>query len=170
MTPMQKHWISFKTHFCTANRELKVTGKLTMEDAGYHEANLVKNIVAHVSGLPFTIPTPNPAPTIVRTVQPTPVTNVATDVSNILSGLLTSMQHIQQLLTQMHKIKQEEEDKQATTTPALSRNQLNQDSGNITSPYQNFPTNISGHTGSMHMKEYCAEIKRPSTRIQQPSP
>ena len=80
-----------------------------MEDAVYHQANLVNDIVSHMSGLPFPYPPqepaytsiPNPAPTIVPTVQPTPVANVATDVSNILPQLLTSMQHMQQLLIQM---------------------------------------------------------------------
>ena len=112
MNPFQQNWIDFKTHFHTAHCELKETGELTMEDAGYHQSKMVNKIVAHMSGLPFTYPpqypayTPvqNPAPTIVTTVQPTPVANVATDaVYNILPQLLTSMQQMKQLLIQMQK-------------------------------------------------------------------
>ena len=107
MSPIQQNWINFKTHFLTAHRELEETGELTMEDAGYHQANLVNDIVSHISGLPFPyfpqdptyIPILNSSPTIVPTAQPTPVANVATYVvSNILFQILTSMQHIQKLL------------------------------------------------------------------------
>ena len=106
MAPIQKNWINFKTHFCTAHRKLEETGELAMEAAGYHQANLVNGIAANMSGLPFTYlpqdpeftPTPNPDPAIVPTVQPNPVTNVATYVSNILPQLMSSMQHMQQLL------------------------------------------------------------------------
>ena len=109
MNSFQQNWINFKNHFRTAHHKIKETGKLKMEDAGYHQANLVNDIVAHMSGLPFPYPPqepaytpiPNPSPTIVPTVQPTPVSNVATNVSNILPQLLTSMQQMQQLLIQM---------------------------------------------------------------------
>ena len=102
MNPIQKNWIIFKTSFRTAHRELEETGKLTIKDTGYHLANLVNDILAHMSGLPFPYsspepaytPTPNPDPTIVPTIQPTPVANVATDVSNTLPQLLTSIQHM----------------------------------------------------------------------------
>ena len=76
-----------------------------MEDLGYQQANLVKNIVANMSGLPFTYrsqdpaytPVPNSDPTIVPTFQP-----VATDsVSNILPQILTSMKKMQKLLILM---------------------------------------------------------------------
>ena len=60
--------------------------------------------------------------------------------------------------------------KPATVTPALFRQQLNQDRGNLTIPYQTLPTNIDGHTGSVHIKEYLAEMKLLSTRLHQPSP
>ena len=56
MATIQKNWIHFKTHFCTAHRELKETGELTTEDAGFHQYNLVNNIVAHISGQLFTYP------------------------------------------------------------------------------------------------------------------
>ena len=109
MNPIEKNCFKFKTNFHTAHREIKETGKITMEAAVYHQANLENDIIAHMSGLTFPYPphdpectpTPNPAPTIVPTVQPTPVTNVATYVSNILPQILTSMQQMQQLLIQI---------------------------------------------------------------------
>ena len=109
MNPIQQNWVNFNTHFHTAHRESEETGELTIEYAGYHQANLVKDIVAHISGISFTCPTqdpectpiPNPAPTILTTVQPTAVGNIATDKSNILPQLMTSMQNMQQLLIQM---------------------------------------------------------------------
>ena len=110
MNPIQRNWINFKTHFCTAHRELEETVELTMEGAGYHQANLVNNIVTHMSGLPFPYPlqepectpTPNRDPTIVPTVQPTPVANVTTDVYYVLPQLLTSMQQMQQLMIRVN--------------------------------------------------------------------
>ena len=100
---------TFKTHFWTPHKELEETGKLTMEDAGYHQDNLVNDIVVHMSGLPFPYPPqepaytpiPNPATAIVPNVQPTLVANVATDASNILPQLPASIQHMHKLLIQM---------------------------------------------------------------------
>ena len=48
MNPIQQNWINLKTHFCTAHRELKETGELTMESTGYHQSNLFSDIVAHM--------------------------------------------------------------------------------------------------------------------------
>ena len=56
---------------------------------------------------------------------------------------------------------------QANKIPALSRQKLNQDMGNLTSPYQTFQKNIVGKTGSVNMKDQRATINLPSTRIQQ---
>ena len=112
MTPIEQNWINYKTHFHTAHRKLGETGELTMEYCGYHQVNLVNDIVAHMYGLPFLYPPqepaytliPNHATTIVPTVQPTIVANVATyAVSNILPQLLTSMQQMQQLMMHMKK-------------------------------------------------------------------
>ena len=112
MTPIEQNWINYKTHFHTAHRKLGETGELTMEYCGYHQVNLVNDIVAHMYGLPFLYPPqepaytliPNNATTIVLTFQPTIVANVATyAVSNILPQLLTSMQQMQQLMMHMKK-------------------------------------------------------------------
>ena len=109
INPIQQQQINFKTRLRTTHQELTETGEITIEDAGYHQANLVNYIVAHMSGIPFTYSpqdpdytlTPNTSPTIVPTVQPIPVANVATYVSNIISQILTSMQKMHQLLIQM---------------------------------------------------------------------
>ena len=84
-----------------------------MEDAGCNQANLVNDIVSHMSGLPFTYPTwgcqepiytliPNPAPKIAPIVQPSLAANVAIDAaSNILTEILITMQYMQQLMVQI---------------------------------------------------------------------
>ena len=110
MSPIQQNWINFKTHFCTAHCELEETGELLMEDVGYYRANLVNDMVVHMSGLTFPYPSQEPdytpiqnsSPTISSTIQPSPVANAATDAtSNILPQLMTIMQQIQHLLMQI---------------------------------------------------------------------
>ena len=112
MTPIQQNWINFKTHFCTAHRELEETSEPIMEYSGYRQSNLVNDIVAHMYGLPFSYlpqeptytPIPNCAPTIALTIQPPTVANAATDyVSNILPNIINIMKQMQKLLIQMHK-------------------------------------------------------------------
>jgi uncharacterized phage-associated protein len=46
---VQKTWINFKTHFREAHLELTETGELTVEQAGYGQANLVNEIVNRLS-------------------------------------------------------------------------------------------------------------------------
>ena len=116
MNPIRQNWINFKAHSCTAHHKIKKNGKLTMEDAVFLQANLVNDMVAHMSGLPFPYPPqvcqeqvyiliPNSAPTIAPIIQPSPSANAATDAaSNILHQLITSMQHMQQHMVQMHTI------------------------------------------------------------------
>ena len=49
LTNIQKTWINFKMHFREAHLELTETGKLTIEQAGYGQANLVADIVSRLS-------------------------------------------------------------------------------------------------------------------------
>ena len=49
MNPIQQNWISLKTHFRTAHHDLEETGELKKEDAGLHQANLLNDIVSHMS-------------------------------------------------------------------------------------------------------------------------
>ena len=44
MNLFQQNWIKFKTHFCSAHCELVETEKLTTDDSGQHQANLVNSI------------------------------------------------------------------------------------------------------------------------------
>jgi uncharacterized phage-associated protein len=46
---VQKTWINFKTHFREAHLELTETGELTIEQAGYGQANMVNEIVERLS-------------------------------------------------------------------------------------------------------------------------
>ena len=117
MNPIQQNWSNFKTDFRTDHRNLKETFRLSMEDVGYHQANLLNYTVSHMSGLSFTYPTqgyqdivyaptitpiPNYAPTIAPIIQPSPEANAITDAtSNIIPQLITSIQHTQQLTLQM---------------------------------------------------------------------
>ena len=117
MNPIQQNWINFKNHFCTVHRELEETGEWTIEDAVFHQANLVNYIVSHMFGLPYpypplvcqeptyaptTTPIPNYAPMMAPIVQPTPEANAATNaISAFIVQLLTSMQQMQQLMVQM---------------------------------------------------------------------
>ena len=43
---VDKTWANFKTHFCTAHKELRATTDLTTQDAGMHHANMVRDVVA----------------------------------------------------------------------------------------------------------------------------
>ena len=46
---IQKTWINFKQHFRDAHLELTETNELTLEEAGYGQANLVEDIVSRLS-------------------------------------------------------------------------------------------------------------------------
>jgi hypothetical protein len=48
---LQQTWIAFKIHFRQAHTELQETGELTMEEAGYHQANLVEAIANRMTNL-----------------------------------------------------------------------------------------------------------------------
>jgi hypothetical protein len=62
---LQKTWIAFKIHFREAHTRLQETGELTMEEAGYHQANLVEaiaNRVAELQPVPAYAPAPSTEP------------------------------------------------------------------------------------------------------------
>ena len=46
MPEIQKTWVRFKQFFRTYHQELIETSDLTVEDAGMHHANMVRNVVA----------------------------------------------------------------------------------------------------------------------------
>ena len=117
MNPIQQNWINFKNHFCTVHRKLEETGEWTIENAVFHQSNLVNDIVSHIFGLPYPYPPqvfqeptsaptttsiPNSAPMIAPIVQPAQADNATTNaISTFILQLLTSMQYIQQLMVQM---------------------------------------------------------------------
>ena len=117
MNPIQKNWINFKIPFCTAHRELKETGESKMQDAGFHQANLVNEFVSNLAALQFPYPPTgtqepiySPTPTLIPTAAPmlapisqtAPAANADTDAaSTIIPELLTKMQKMQQLMVHM---------------------------------------------------------------------
>ena len=48
MPTTQKTWVRFKQFFRTYHQELRETSDLTVEDAGMHHANMVRNVVAGI--------------------------------------------------------------------------------------------------------------------------
>jgi hypothetical protein len=46
--PLHKTWIAFRIHFRTAHDELAETGDLTLRQSGYHQANMVDEIVTRL--------------------------------------------------------------------------------------------------------------------------
>ena len=66
---IQKTWIALKTHFREAHLELNKTGELTLQQAGYHQANLVEDIVSrltttfqHEANMVNIVPPEDPSP------------------------------------------------------------------------------------------------------------
>ena len=45
MPLIQKTWVQFKQIFCTSHQDLRETTNLTVEDAGMHNSNMVREIV-----------------------------------------------------------------------------------------------------------------------------
>jgi uncharacterized phage-associated protein len=87
---LQKTWIAFKTHFRDAHNELQETGKLTMADAGYHQANLVDAIPERVTDIHLNA---TPASTASSHITSTP--------DPLLPTILAQMQNMQQLMAAM---------------------------------------------------------------------
>jgi hypothetical protein len=87
---LHKTWISFKLHFREAHDELQETGELTMEDAGYHQANFIEALANRVAELqtPYPASAPAPAPPV-----------AAPDT--ILPAIVAQMQQMQQMLAAM---------------------------------------------------------------------
>ena len=177
MSPIQQNWINFKTHFCTAHRELEETGELTMEDAGYHRANLVNDMVAQMSGLKFPYPSQEPAytpiknyaPTIASTIQPSPVANAIIDAaSNILPHIMTRMQQIQHLLMQI-LINQAggggQTSNHNTHCPPNRQAATKPRQGQPHKLLPDFANKYVGHTVTVHTKVKLATTKRLSIRI-----
>ena len=48
MLEIKKTWVQFKQNLQTSHGELRETSNITVEDAGIHHANMVRNIVAEI--------------------------------------------------------------------------------------------------------------------------
>ena len=99
---VQKTWINFKGHFRTAHLELTETGELTIEQAGYGQANLVEDIVnrlsaefSHQANMTDNEP---PDMSIQNQTQPPDTANHAT-TDNILQQVLTQNQELMRMLS-----------------------------------------------------------------------
>jgi hypothetical protein len=86
---LQRTWIAFKIHFRTAHNELQETGELTMEDAGYHQANLIEAIATIVAELQPATSSASPAPIAAQANE------------SILPTIVAQMQQMQQMMAAM---------------------------------------------------------------------
>ena len=100
---LDKMWINFMTHFRIVHDELAETGELTKESCGYHQANLVEDIVGQMTDLyPLQNHSPEPPPPVI--VQQ-PVIQKAPEIQQIQNAnaaVNTTVQ--QQLLAQMQQM------------------------------------------------------------------
>ena len=82
--PVARNWLNFKDHFRAAHLERTETGELTLQEAGYGQANLVEDIVSRLSAqfqyqanlaaeeAPNPAPAPAPAPACANVAAPPP--------------------------------------------------------------------------------------------------
>ena len=98
---IQKTWINFKAHFREAHLELTETGELTIEQAGYGQANLVEDIVTRLTAefnhQANMIEQTDTAPVIEETTNPPPAANHAT-TDTILQQVLAQNQELMRML------------------------------------------------------------------------
>jgi hypothetical protein len=117
-TPLQKTWIALKDHFRTAQAELRESGKLTMVDAGFHNANLVDEIANRVHEL-------NGAndleEQVCQMVQGQEFANAA--IADILPALITQMQEMQAALQDLKPGKPEKKQLLKKYTPKKKEGQ-----------------------------------------------
>jgi hypothetical protein len=104
---LQKTCIAFKIHFHTARNKLQETGELTMEDAGYHQANLIEAIASRVAKLQPATPSPSPPPAA-------PIND------SILPTIVPQMEQMQQMMAAMQTTT---DNRQPATTPQEQRPQ-----------------------------------------------
>lgn len=97
---VQKTWINLKNHFRTAQAELRESGKLTIAEAGFHNANLVDEIVQRVHEL-------NDAnqleEQVCQMVQHQEHANAT--IADILPSIIAQMQEMQTVLQDLQKDK-----------------------------------------------------------------
>ena len=97
MKTVQKTWVSFKKFFWTAHRELQEKSDLTVEDAGMHHANMVRNVVAGLHEVLHQ----EQAPTENVTTVPEPVDHVENTLQRTQQQLSTKLHKIQEMIKAM---------------------------------------------------------------------
>ena len=98
---VDKTWANFKTHFRTANKELRATTDLTAQDAGMHHANMVRDVVAALQDTMSAAAEPEVVPTE-ENCAPTPPPNFDTQMANAMAASdATQQQMFQQMQTIM---------------------------------------------------------------------
>ena len=76
MQTVQKMWVGFKKLFRTMHRELRETIDLTVQDAGMHHANMVRDVVAGLQEVLQKEPVPVEALVAMQELQMVHVANV----------------------------------------------------------------------------------------------
>ena len=94
MLEIHKTWVRLKQFFRTFHRELIETSNLTVENAGMHHTNMVRNFVAGLqeSLQQYQVHTETP------TVMQAPVDYVTNAVQNTQQQLATHLQQIQAMM------------------------------------------------------------------------
>ena len=82
---VDKTWANFKTHFCTAHKELRSTINLTAQDAGMHHANMVREVVAALQDTMYVPAEPEVVATEVNHT-PSPPPNFDTQMANAMAA------------------------------------------------------------------------------------
>ena len=100
--PADENWVNVKAHFRQAHDELAEAGDLTMENAGYHQVNLVEEIVGRMADI---FPFPEPANTTIAeapiyALEPVQEAN-ALIANNVQQSLLAQMQQMQAMMLQL---------------------------------------------------------------------
>ena len=100
MPSIQKTWVQFKQFFQISHRELRETSNLTVEDAGMHYFNMVRDVVAGLHEDLQQYQTHKEAPISMQE----PMDHVTKLVQNTQQQFATQLQQMQSIMktTQMH--------------------------------------------------------------------
>ena len=97
MTTAQMTWVRSKQCFWTAHRELRETYDLTIEDAGMHQANTVRNVIVRLQEVLYQ----EQSPTENATTVLEPVDNMANAVKMTHKQLVMQLHHMQAMMQEM---------------------------------------------------------------------
>ena len=97
MPAIQKTWVRSKQFFRTYHQELRETSDITVEDAGMHHANMVRDVVA---GLQEAFQQDQAQTETLKVVQ-VPVDYVSTAMQNTQQQLAAQLQQMQVMMQAM---------------------------------------------------------------------